>query len=212
MLEKHLKSINERKYSGVYTDQDISVLMNYGRVGSNRYMNRQLMHEPMFLNALRILIDHERPEYVFELGTFHGGLSAYMSDVAKNCGHTMKIISFDIDVYGNEINQSIDGVEIVQLDVLDIKHYLTSNHDIIANMSGVKLVIDDIGVNSAELLDLINPYMNEGDHFVCCHTINVATHDSLMECASGSYSVNTLACDMFGENFIENPNGFLVKK
>lgn len=123
----------------------------------------------------------------------------------------MKIISFDIDVYGNEINQSIDGVEIVQLDVLDIKHYLMSNHESIAGMSGKKVVIDDVGINSAELLESITPYMNKGDHFVCCHTINQTTHDSLMECGKDDYLVNTLACDMFGENFIENPNGFLVK-
>ena len=92
MLEKHLKSSSERKFSGVYTDSDIAVLMNYGRVGGNKYKNRQIMHEPMFLNAMRMLIDHERPLYVMEFGTFDGGLSEYMSDIAKNIKHDIKII------------------------------------------------------------------------------------------------------------------------
>lgn len=211
MLEKHLKPPSERKYSGIYTDPNIGVLMNYGRVGGNRYNDRQIMHEPMFLNALRMLIDYERPSYVLEFGAFQGGLSAFMSDTAKNCGHQMKIISFDIDVYRSDSINQIDGVELVQLDVLDIKHYLTSNHEMIAGLEGTKVVIDDIGINTVPLLEAIDPYLAKNDHFICCHTLNKDTHDELMEYASDRYLVNTMACDMFDENFIENPNGFLVK-
>ena len=211
MLEKHLKHPSERKYSGVYTDTDIGVLMNYGRVGANKYNDRQIMHEPMFLNALRTLIDYERPSYIFEFGVFKGGLSQFMSDAAKNCGHQMKIISFDIDIYNSDSINKIDDVELVQLDVLDIKHYLTMSHEIIANLEGTKFVIDDIGVNSLFLLDTIDPYLSKNDHFICCHTLNKEIHDQILDYASDKYSVNTLSCDMFGENFIENPNGFLVK-
>lgn len=211
MLEKHLKASNERKFSGVYTDSDIAVFMNYGRVGNNKYKNRQIMHEPMFLNALRTLIDFERPSYVVEFGTLDGGLSEYMSDTAKNFDHDMKIISYDIDFLGNSIQEPINNVELVQLDVYDIKNYLTIAHDMIAGLEGTKFVIDDIGINTIELLDAIDPYLKKGDHFICCHTLNKENHDKLMEYAENKYSVNIFACDMFGENFVENPNGFLVK-
>ena len=211
MLEKHLKSSSERKFSGVYTDSDIAVLMNYGRVSNNKYKNRQIMHEPMFLNAMRMLIDHERPSYVMEFGTFDGGLSEYMSDIAKIIKHDIKIISYDIDFSRNVIQEPIDDVELVQLDIFDIKNYLTINHDVIANLEGLKFIIDDVGINTIELLEAIDPYLKKGDHFICCHTLNKDTHDGILNHIGDSYSINTYACDMFGENFIENPNGFLVK-
>jgi cephalosporin hydroxylase len=211
MLEKHLKPSSERKFSGVYTDSDTAVLMNYGRVGGNKYKNRQIMHEPMFLNAMRVLIDHERPLYVMEFGTFDGGLSEYMSDIAKNIKHDIKIISYDIDFSRNVIQEPISDVELVQLDIFDIKNYLTVNHNMIANLEGPKFIIDDVGINTIELLEAIDPYLKKGDHFICCHTLNKNTHDGILNYIGDSYSVNTYACDMFGENFIENPNGFLVK-
>lgn len=211
MLDKHLKQPSERKYSGIYTDPNIGVLMNYGRVGVNRYNDRQIMHEPMFLNALRMLIDYERPSYVLEFGAFQGGLSAYMSDAAKNCDHQMKIISFDIDVYHSDSINQIDSVELVQLDVLDVKHYLTSSHEMIAGLQGKKFVIDDIGINTSELFFSIDPYLVPGDHYISCHTLDISTHDELLVAAEDEYLVNAMACDMFGENFVENPNGFLVK-
>ena len=212
MLEKHLKPPSERKYSGPYIDQDIAVLMNYGRVSGNYYDGRQIMHEPMFLNALRTLIEYERPSYILEFGTFQGGLAAFMSDAAKNCGHSMKIISFDIDVNDRNTHRPIEGVEVVQLDVLDVKHYLTTNHDIMASLVGKKFIIDDIGVNTVELLESFEPHLSVGDHFISCHTLNKDNHDALLDYLDESYAVNVLACDMFGENFVENPNGFLVKQ
>jgi len=39
--------------------------------------------------------------------------------------------------------RKIDGVEVVQLDVLDVKHYLTTNHDVMASLVGKKFIIDD---------------------------------------------------------------------
>jgi cephalosporin hydroxylase len=212
MLEKHLKPPSERKYSGPYIDQDIAVLMNYGRVSGNYYDGRQIMHEPMFLNALRTIIEYERPSYILEFGTLQGGLAAFMSDAAKNCGHSMKVISFDIDVNDRNTQRPIDAVEIVQLDVLDISHYLTTNHEMITSLVGKKLVIDDIGINTVDLLKSFESHLNTGDHFICCHTLNQENHDALLDYSNESYWVNALACDMFGENFIENPNGFLVKK
>jgi cephalosporin hydroxylase len=135
-----------------------------------------------------------------------------MSDAAKNCGHSMKVISFDIDVNDRNTQRPIDGVEVVQLDVLDVKHYLTTNHDVMASLAGKKFIIDDIGINTVELLESFEPYLSVGDHFISCHTLNKDNHDALLDYANESYVVNVLACDMFGENFIENPNGFLVKK
>lgn len=186
--------------------------MNYGRVGANHYDGRQIMHEPMFLNALRTIIEYERPSYILEFGTLQGGLAAFMSDAAKNCGHSMKVISFDIDVNDRNTQRPIDGVEVVQLDVLDVKHYLTTNHEMITSLVGKKFVIDDIGINTVDLLKSFEPHLNSGDHFICCHTLNQENHDALLDYSNESYWVNALACDMFGENFIENPNGFLVKK
>jgi hypothetical protein len=211
MLDKYLKPTSERKYSGVYTDADIGLPMKYGRVGVNKYKGRQIMHEPMFLNALRTLIDYERPLYVLEFGSFQGGLTSFMSDAALIHGHNMRIISFDWDMYESPNQLAIPGSEFVRLDVLDIENYLLTNHDLIVGLEGQKLVIDDIGINAVELFSAIDPYMNKGDHFICCHTIDVDIHDRLMDAASLNYSVNTMACDAFGENFIENPNGFLVK-
>ena len=73
------------------------------------------------------------------------------------------------------------------------------------------MVIDDIGENTEQLFMALDPYMNVGDHFICCHTLDEKIHDALMSVAAPNYAVNTVACDAFGENFIENPNGFLVK-
>jgi len=212
MLEKHLKPPSERKYSGLYTDHDIAVLMNYGRVGANYYDGRQIMHEPMFLNAIRTVVEYEQPSYILEFGTFQGGLAAFMSNIAKNSGYSMKVMSFDIDINDRDAQRPIDGVEIVQLDVLDISHYLTTNHEMITSLVGKKFVIDDIGINTVELLKSLEPYLNSGDHFISCHTLNKENHDALLDYSNDLYEVNVLACDMFGENFIENPNGFLVKK
>lgn len=212
MLEKHLKPPSERKYSGPYTDQDIALLMNYGRVGANYYDGRQIMHEPMFLNAIRTLIEYEQPSYILEFGTFRGGLAAFMSDAAKNSGNDTKVMSFDIDVNDRDIQRPIDGVEVIQLDVLDIEHYLTTNHEMMTSLVGKKFIIDDIGINTVELLKSLEPYLNSGDHFISCHTLNKENHDALLDYSNDLYEVNVLACDMFGENFIENPNGFLVKK
>jgi hypothetical protein len=211
MLEKHLKPPSERKYSGIYTDSDIGVVMKYGRVGVNKYKDRQIMHEPMFLNALRTLIDYERPQYVLEFGSFQGGLTSFMSDTALIHGHNMRIISFDWDIYESPNQPAIPGAEFVCLDVFDINNYLLVNHELITCLEGTKLVIDDIGINTVDLFNAIDPYMKKGDHFVCCHTLDIENHDSLLNAASAQYAVNTMACDAFGENFIENPNGFLIK-
>ena len=98
MMDKYLRPPGERKYSGIYTDPEVALLMKYGRVGVNKYKGRQLMHEPMFLNALRMLIDYERPSHVLEFGSFQGGLTSFMSDSAMMHGHNMSITSFDWDI------------------------------------------------------------------------------------------------------------------
>jgi cephalosporin hydroxylase len=211
MLEKYLKHPSERKYSGVYTDADIGLPMKYGRVGVNKYKGRQIMHEPMFLNALRNIIDYERPSYVLEFGSFQGGLTSFMSDTALIHGHNMRIISFDWDIYESPNQIPVPNSEFVPMDVLDINNYLITNHESIIGLEGQKVIIDDIGINTVELLTALEPYMSKGDHFICCHTLDMEIHDKLMEAASENYSVNTQACDAFGENFIENPNGFLIK-
>lgn len=211
MLEKHLKSPSERKYSGVYTDPDIGVVMKYGRVGMNKYKDRQIMHEPMFLNAIRTLIDYERPNYIFEFGAFQGGLTSFMSDASLIHGHHVQIMSFDWDLREQPNYVAIPNAEFVRLDVFDVDTYLAENHQFFADINGCVMVIDDIGVNTTHLLDSFDKYLNSGDHFICCHTLDKDIHDSLMSAAEDKYAVNTLACDAFGENFIENPNGFLVK-
>lgn len=210
-MEKHLKPPSERKYSGIYTDPDIGVVMNYGRVGVNRYKDRQIMHEPMFLNAIRTLIDYERPNYIFEFGSFQGGLTSFMSDASLIHGHHVQITSFDWDLREQPNQIAIPNAEFVRLDVFDVNTYLAENEQFLSDITGCIMVIDDIGINTTHLLNSFDAYLKKGDHFVCCHTLDEAVHDSLMLAAEDKYLVNTMACDAFGENFVENPNGFLVK-
>lgn len=212
MLEKHLKLPSERKYSGVYTDTDIAVLMNYGRSGINKYHHRLITHEPMFLNAIRLLIQYTSPACILEFGTLDGGLANYMSDVSKNLSEEIKIISFDIDTHGSSLNEAIDSVEIVQLDTFDIKQYALVNHELLTALPHPLVIIDDVGKNTIELFETMDPYLNKGDYLISCNTLNKDAHDELMEWAEGKYLVDTTFCDMFGENFIENPNGFLIKE
>ena len=161
------------------------------------------------MNALRLLICDLRPSHIIEFGTFEGGLTSFMSDVAASINSETRIISYDIDVI--KIVQQINNAEIVQLDIHQIEQYLRQNHDMIVALTGPKIIIDDIGEDSARLLSVLDPYVNPGDYFVSCGTLNEELHRSLMDAAADEYAIDTYYCDMFGENFIENPNGFLVK-
>lgn len=208
-----LKNFGDRVFEIPYEtkDEHAMALMNRGRSGLNTWGRRTIMHDPIFMNSLRLLIEEIRPATVFEFGTFEGGLTSYISDMAKLLGINLKITSFDIDGPNSKFSDPVPNASFEQLDAFHIWQYVTDHHEALLNIEHPLVVIDDIGINTLELLRAFDVYMEPGDYFIACHTRNSDSFHEMASWAEGRYKIDGYLCDIFGRNFIENPNGFLIK-
>lgn len=209
----HLKHFGDRMFELPYDirDEHAMALMKRGRSGLNTWGARTIMHDPIFMNSLRLLMQEMRPKTIMEFGTFEGGLTSYMSDMSKVLGLETRIISFDIDGPSAKFPEPIPGAEFHQLDVFHIWQYVTDQHDELRNLEHPMIVIDDIGINTTDLIRALDVYLDSGDYFVSCHTTDEGAFADLAAWAEGFYLIDGYLCDIFGRNFIENPNGFLIK-
>lgn len=192
-------------------DEHTLAVINRGRNGLNTWRGRVIMHEPVFLNSLRLLIEELRPQTIIEFGTYEGGLTSYLSDIGSLFVDNLSIISYDIDLLSHKLEQPIPRTELSQLDVHHIWSHVTKTHDMLCNLPHPLMVIDDVGINTLDLLRAFDPYMERNDYFIFCQTMDSDSYGSLAEWAEGKYKIDGYLCDMFGRNFIENPNGFLMK-
>lgn len=209
----HLKYFGERTYESPYDikDDHAMALMNRGRSGLNTWRGRVIMHDPIFMNSIRLLIEEIRPNTIIEFGTLSGGLTTYLSDMCHLFGVDTKILSFDIDNLTDRLGTLDECITVEVLDVFHIWKYVTEKHEELLGLDGPIMVIDDIGVNTLELMRALDVYLGQGDYFISCHTSDPQIFKEISLWAEGKYLIDGYLCDLFGRNFIENPNGFFVK-
>lgn len=189
-------------------------LLNRGRTGLNTWRGIEVQHEPIFMNSLRLLIEELKPRTILEFGTYRGGLTTYMIDIMSLSCHDIlpTVISCDIDNTQNASPSSVMGADLRYLDVYGIWKFVSENHEELLGLEHPILVVEDVGLNTLEILRALDVYLNQGDYFVACHTRDQDAYIDLSTWTEGRYLVDSYLCDIFGRNFIENPNGFFIKK
>ena len=208
-----LMNFGDRMFEFPYENRDehAMALINRGRSGLNTWGRRTIMHDPIFMNSLRLLIEEIKPATIFEFGTFEGGLTSYMSDMARLMEIETTIKSFDIDGPSQKFPEPIANASFEQLDAFHIWQYVTDHHEEMMDTQHPLVIIDDIGINTLDLMRAFDVYMEPGDYFIACHTKNSETFHEIASWAEGRYKIDGYLCDIFGRNFIENPNGFFIK-
>ena len=209
----HLKCFGDRMFETPYDNRDehAMTLMKRGRNGLNTWDGRVIMHDPIFMNSLRLLMHEIKPATILEFGTYEGGLTAYMSDLSRVMNLNANIVSYDVDLLSNKLSEPINNVELVHLDVFHIWKYVTDQHEFLMSLAHPLIVIDDVGQNTLEILRAMDVYLESGDYFISCHTGDAENFSEIAQWAEGRYMIDGYLCDLFGRNFIENPNGFLIK-
>lgn len=204
---EYLKKPSERTISGPYVENDHVLAVRNGAV-RNRYMGRSLPFEPNYLNAMRLILESVRPSVIVEIGAIEGGLTAYMSDILHSFNYDFSIFAFDLaanpssrpSVY-NAYFHSMDTGSIG----LDIHEQLVTS----GNVAGPMVVVHNVWDDPIAELNSCDKYMKNGDILVT--TCVPEYHDPVMEWADGKYEIMARLCDLFGENNIQNPNGFMIK-
>lgn len=200
---------SERAFSGPYVDNVHALNIRSGAV-RNRYRGRSLPFEPNYLNAIRLILEDVKPQIVVEFGALEGGLTEYVGDCLSPLDYEYAILAFDLA--GNPTSRlPVKNAEFLVMDpcvpVVEMEANLPS-----AELRSAPLVVlhnagDQIIEDAQRLESLLKP----GDILVTTMAATQADHDLLMNWANGRYLVMSRLCDLFGDNNIQNPNGFLIK-
>lgn len=200
---------SERTFSGPCADGEHALTIRSGAV-RNRYQGRSLPYEPNYLNAIRLLLEDIKPTVIIELGALEGGLTAYVSNCLSGFEYDYTILAFDLA--GNPSSrQPVEHSEFLAMDpcmpLPEIEARVTPP-DI---RDKPIVILHNVGEHLVEDMERLDVFLKSGDVVVTNATMNQADHDALMDWADGRYMVMSRLCDLFGQNNIQNPNGFLIK-
>lgn len=207
---EYLKKPSERTFSGPYVENEHALMVKSGAV-RNRYMGRTLPFEPNYLNAVRLVVDSIRPTTVIEIGALEGGLTAYISDTIKLFGYKANIFAYDV-VVDPSSRMSVDMATFMAMG------YHLSHDEILEHLNqanennGPMLIIHNTWSELAVEFEVFNSSMRQGDVIATMSTSIEQCHDEVMHLAEEKFSIMARLCDLFGENNISNPNGFLIKE
>lgn len=207
---EYLKKPSERTFSGPYVESEHALMVRSGAV-RNRYMGRALPFEPNYLNAIRLIIDSVRPTIVIEIGALEGGLTAYVSDAIKLFGYEAHIFAYDIAVEPSS-RMAVDMAEFLAMGYSLSSDEINKHLDDSDTYSGPMLIIHNTWSELPAEFEAFHSSMRQGDVIATTSTSAEESHNEVMALAEGKLSVMARLCDLFGENNISNPNGFLIKE
>ena len=170
-----------------------------------------LMKDPMSLSIYLQLIQDVRPKTILEFGTYEGGSALWMLDQVSMLGFECDIHTFDINAQQVKLPDH-KNLFFHQLDNHCIAQYVEDNHDMLSNLEGPILMIEDSHVNVGVLLESMDPFLATGDYLIVEDTISINKYDEMLKfLLHHPYFVDTFYCDFWGTNNSWNINSFLIK-
>ena len=177
-----------------------------------KWKDLTLMKDPMTLSIYLQLLQDVKPKTILEFGTYEGGSSLWMKDMAKSLGFECEIHTFDIDENKVKLTQD-DDINFYCLDNYDIKKFVVDNKNLLSNLESPILVVEDSHENVMELLTEIDQFLSKDDYLIVEDTIDEQKHQQMLEfLENDKYEVDTHYCDFWGYNNTWNFNSFLRKK
>ena len=177
-----------------------------------KWKDLTLMKDPMTLSIYLQLLQDVKPKTILEFGTYEGGSSLWMKDMAKSLGFECEIHTFDIDENKVKLTQD-DDINFYCLDNYDIKKFVVDNKNLLSNLESPILVVEDSHENVMELLTEIDQFLSKDDYLIVEDTIDEQKYQQMLEfLENDKYEVDTYYCDFWGYNNTRNFNSFLRKK
>lgn len=176
-----------------------------------KWQGLTLMKDPLTLSIYQQLIQDLRPKTIIEFGSLEGGSAQWMSDLNYSIKNSCTIYTYDIDT--TPIKCYNKDIIVKQLDVNNIKEYVTDNLDMLKQLAHPILVIEDCHANVVELCQEVDKFLEVGDYLIIEDTLDVDKYqdlDTFMQ-SNISYEVDRYYCDFWGMNNSWNVNSFLRK-
>ena len=177
-----------------------------------KWKDLTLMKDPMTLSIYLQLLQDVKPKTILEFGTYEGGSSLWMKDMAKSLGFECEIFTFDFNENNVKLSQD-DDINFYCLNNYDIKKFVVDNKNLLSNLESPILVVEDSHENVMELLTEIDQFLSKDDYLIVEDTIDEQKYQQMLEfLENDKYEVDTYYCDFWGYNNTWNFNSFLRKK
>lgn len=186
-----------------------------------KYRDLKCLKSPFDLIILTKLIWDLKPKTIIEIGSKDGGSAMFLNDISSIYGLNSKIISIDIEPPRIEI----ENVSFLQGDASNLKPVFCDFE--ILNEAKPWLVIEDSAHTydiCCRVLQFFADKLSKDDYLIIEDGVlsdlglgdkyqggpNLAIADFFQKHPL-IYEIDLKYCDMFGQNFTYNPNGYLRK-